>query len=166
MEKKKEKLRHTLWRKVGQVFKKILFALLNPHFLLCFFTAWMITNGWSYVFLGLGALFHIKWMTAIGGAYLGLLWLPFTPEKILTCFISIGLLRWWFPKDEKTLLLLREMFHGAKEDFRHMCARFRAFRLRRRCRRLYKRGQAQWRRIQKQRKSGRVIPAAQERKYK
>ena len=56
--------------------KRIMF---NPRLLLCLFIAWMITNGWSYIFFGLGTFLKIGWMQWIGGAYLSLLWLPFTP---------------------------------------------------------------------------------------
>lgn len=80
--------------------------ILNPRLLLCFGIAWMITNGWAYVLLGLGIFFDSVWMQAVGGAYLGLLWIPMTPEKIITVAISIFLLRVLFPKDEKTLGVL------------------------------------------------------------
>ncbi len=74
----------------------------------------MITNGWAYVMTGLGALFKIPWMIAVGGAYLAALWVPFTPEKILTVFISIWLLKILFPKDQKTLAVLIEMKEKVK----------------------------------------------------
>lgn len=80
---------------------------LNPRLLLCLFIAWMITNGWSYVFFGIGMLLKIHWMRIIGGAYMSLLWLPFTPEKLLTVLIAIGLLRLFFPQDQYTLGVLR-----------------------------------------------------------
>ena len=84
--------------------------LLNPRLLLCFGIAWMITNGWSYVFLGIGVWFGIPWMMAVGGAYLAFLWLPATPEKVVTVAIAMLLLRWLFPKDEKTLGVLRKLY--------------------------------------------------------
>lgn len=83
--------------------------ILNPRLLLCFGIAWMITNGWSYVFLGLGLWLDIEWLTAVGGAYLAFLWLPVSAEKVVTVAISMALLRWLFPKDEKTLGLLRKL---------------------------------------------------------
>ena len=102
----KEKLKHWL--------KKILWLLLNPRLLLCLLIAWMITNGWSYIFIAVGAFFQIKWMFWIGTAYGGFLWFPFTPEKILTVIIAIFLLRVFFPKDEKTLGVLKDMLHRFK----------------------------------------------------
>lgn len=96
----------------------ILQFLLNPRFLLCFGLAWMITNGWSYVMLGLGMLLDIGWMIAVSGAYLAFLWLPISPEKIVTVAISIELLRKLFPNDERTLKILREMYASLKHQFR------------------------------------------------
>jgi len=99
-------------------FKRFIVALLqfilNPRLLLCFGIAWMITNGWSYVFLGLGLWLDIEWLMAVGGAYLAFLWLPVSAEKIVTVAIAMALLRWLFPKDEKTLGLLRKLYAKLK----------------------------------------------------
>ena len=65
--------------------------------------------------LGLGIHFDITWMAALGGAYLGVLWIPFTPEKILTVIIAFGILRLIFPKDEKTLAIIEGEFRRLKE---------------------------------------------------
>ena len=93
-----------------QIFLKTLLQfLLNPRLLLCLGIGWMITNGWSYLCLALGIRFDIPWMIAVASAYLAFLWFPFTPEKIVTVAIAIFLLRWWFPHDEKTLGVLRQL---------------------------------------------------------
>ena len=89
--------------------KMILQCVLNPRFLLCFSIAWMITNGWSYVMFALGTFLDISWMVAVGGAYLAFLWLPISPEKIVTDAIAMALLRWLFPNDEKTLGILKKL---------------------------------------------------------
>lgn len=88
--------------------KKIAAFILNPRLLLCVGIAWMITNGWSYVLMGIGTFLRIGWMIALSGTYLAFLWFPFTPEKIITAVISIFLLKRLFPKDEKTLAVLIE----------------------------------------------------------
>ncbi len=98
--------------------KKVLQFLLNPRLLLCVAIAWMITNGWSYVMFGFGTYFEIGWMIAVSGAYLAFLWVPISPEKIVTFAIAIWLLRFLFPNDTKTLGVLRELYHKAKEAFR------------------------------------------------
>ena len=81
--------------------------LLNPRLLLCLAIAWMITNGWSYVMFGLGMLMKIHWMRVVGGAYMSFLWLPFTPEKLVTVVLAIGLMRLLYPWDRRTLGVLR-----------------------------------------------------------
>ena len=95
--------------------KKILQFIVNPRLLLCIVIAWLITNGWSYLMFGLGTYFKIHWMTALSGAYLAFLWLPVSPEKIVNFAISIALLRWLFPKDEKTLAVLKDLYGKAKQ---------------------------------------------------
>ena len=84
--------------------------------LLCFGLAWIITNGWSYIMLGVGTYLDIGWMIAISGAYLAFLWLPITPEKIVTIAIAIVILRILFPNDQKTLAVLKSMREKIKES--------------------------------------------------
>ena len=99
--------------KIKKWIKTVIGFILNPRLLLCFGIAWMITNGWAYIVLGLGIFLNSVWMQAIAGAYLGLLWIPMTPEKIITVAISIFLLRILFPKDEKTLGVLIDIKNKA-----------------------------------------------------
>ena len=94
--------------------KKFLLFISNPRLLLCVAVAWMITNGWSYVMMGMGTYFGIGWMIAVSGAYLAFLWFPFSPEKLATLAIALALLRWLFPKDQKTLAVLYDMRNKAK----------------------------------------------------
>ena len=101
-----EKLKHNL--------KKTWQFIANPRLLLCFLIGWLITNGWSYIMFGIGTYCEINWMVAVSGAYLAFLWLPISPEKIVTCAIAIALLRWLFPQDQKTLAVLRGWYEKAK----------------------------------------------------
>ncbi len=94
--------------------KTLLLFITNPRLLLCIFIAWMITNGWSYIMFGIGMYFEIEWMTAVSGAYLAFLWLPVSPEKLVTFAIAIALLKLWFPDDKKTLAILKQLHHKAK----------------------------------------------------
>lgn len=82
---------------------------LNPRLLLCFGIGWMITNGWAYVATALGLWWDIDWLLGVGAAYLTALWIPFTPEKIITVIIAIFLLKKLFPNDKKTLERLYKM---------------------------------------------------------
>lgn len=93
---------------------KTLQFLLNPRFLLCFGIGWIITNGWSYLMLGFGIYWNIGWMIAVASAYLAFLWLPISPEKIVTFAIAIGLMKLLFPRDEKTLGMLIKGYKKAK----------------------------------------------------
>lgn len=101
-----DKLKHNL--------KKTLQFIANPRLLLCLAIAWLITNGWSYILFSIGTYYEINWMVAVSGAYLAFLWLPISPEKLVTCAIAIALLRWLFPGDQKTLAVLRGWYEKAK----------------------------------------------------
>ena len=107
--------KETIKRKLKYYLKIAVQFVLNPRLLLCFGIAWMITNGWSYVLFGLGTYFGIGWMVAVGGGYMAFLWIPATPEKIVTVAISIALLRFFFPNDEKTLGMLKKLRIKYKE---------------------------------------------------
>lgn len=90
---------------------------LNLRFLLSFGIAWMITNGWAYIFIIIGTKYKIDWMFNIGFFYQAFLWLPFTPEKLITIPLAIFLhTKILTFKDEKTKKLLDEMYIEAKKD--------------------------------------------------
>ncbi len=61
-------------------------------FAFCFAIAWMITKGWAYVALAIGTLLRLRYVIWISSGYLTFLWLPFTPEKIITVAISCRLM--------------------------------------------------------------------------
>jgi len=100
--------------KLKQNLKKTWQFIANPRLLICFLIGWLITNGWSYVMFAVGTICEIEWMIAVSGAYLAFLWLPISPEKLVTCAIAIALLRWLFPNDQKTLAVLRGWYEKAK----------------------------------------------------
>ncbi len=114
MAKKIQSIKTKLWCFI----KKWAGILLNPRMLLCLGIAWMITNGWSYVFVALGIWLDIPWMVITGTAYMSFLWIPFTPEKIITIIIAIFLLKAIFPKDEKTLGTLKKELKALKVAFK------------------------------------------------
>ena len=100
--------------KIKDIAKKAIMFVINPRLLICVGIAWLITNGWSYIMLALGTYFKIGWMIAVASGYLTFLWLPISPEKIVTVAIAIVLLRFLFPRDEKTLGILRDMHEKLK----------------------------------------------------
>lgn len=107
-----------LKEKTKRLIKTVLEFCLNPKLLLCFGIAWLLTNGWSYIMLSIGTWLDIKWMMAVSGAYMAALWIPFTPEKIITVIIAIALLRLFFPNDQKTLKKLKDLKQSAKSAWK------------------------------------------------
>lgn len=105
----------TLGRRIKDKLLKLLALIFNPHLLLCFGIGWMITNGWAYVFVGVGTFLQSPWMLSVGTVYLTALWFPFTPEKIITLAIAIWLLSVLFPNDKRTLAVLREELQKVKD---------------------------------------------------
>ncbi len=77
--------------------------ILNWRFLICFGIGWLITNGWSYLLLGIGTLTQTGWMIAVASAYLAFLWLPISPEKVVTVAIACFLVQRLFPKHNQVL---------------------------------------------------------------
>lgn len=63
--------------------------------------AWIITNGWSYVFVVIGPKLGIPWMTWVGGVWIGFLWAPTTIEKPVTLWIAGKLYKIVLRKDFK-----------------------------------------------------------------
>lgn len=73
----------------------------------------MITNGWSYVFVAVGASAKIGWMWKIGVVYQGILWMPWTAEKVVTVAIAVVLYKWWFHTTPN--IPREEMNHGKRK---------------------------------------------------
>lgn len=93
--------------------------LLNPHLVICFALAWIITNGWAYIGLGIGTYYEYKWLIAISATYLAILWSPLCAEGILTFVIAIFLMQKIFPNDEKTLKIIKVYFRRYKVRLSH-----------------------------------------------
>jgi len=64
------------WR----VYKAEIKPYLKPTLFISFALAWFGTNGWAYVLAAIGS----GWARAVAITYLSILWLPFTPEKLIT----------------------------------------------------------------------------------
>ena len=96
--------------------KLFLKRLCNWRFLVCFLIAWMITNGWAYFFIGFGTFCNIGWMLAIGSTYMAFLWMPFTPEKLITIPIALFLLKILFPKQKELHKKMQEENEKIKKE--------------------------------------------------
>lgn len=70
---------------------------LKPSIIISFGIAWFITNGWSYLFLFIGTPLLRK----IALSYVAMLWLPFTPEKLITIPLALFIQRRLFVNDSK-----------------------------------------------------------------
>lgn len=90
----------------------------NWKFLISFGLAWFITNGWAWLGLIIGNIFHLDVMVGICGSYMAFLWLPFTPEKIITIPLAIWFQTLFFKRDKKLRLQLEDMKKEAVKDFR------------------------------------------------
>jgi len=64
------------WR----VYKAEIKPFLKPTLAISFLIAWFLTNGWAYLLVAIGS----GWLRGLALTYIGLLWLPFTPEKLIT----------------------------------------------------------------------------------
>ncbi|MGM9626231.1 MAG: hypothetical protein ACI3XM_11070 [Eubacteriales bacterium] len=113
-ENEKIKRVRPFFRRLKPYIKTMLLCVTNPRLLLCLGIAWFVTNGWSYVLMAVGTFFQIEWMMAVAGAYLAFLWLPVSPEKIVTLALAVFLLKRLFPQDKKTLGVLHELHMKAK----------------------------------------------------
>lgn len=89
----------------------------NWKFLISFGLAWMITNGWCYVGLTIGFAFDINWLKAVCGTYAGILYLPFTLEKLITIPLAMWFQRILFKRDEKLKKQFEEMKAQAVSDW-------------------------------------------------
>lgn len=106
--------------------KNYLRPFLSWRFLICFFLSWFVTNGWSYIFIIIGLVFDINWIFNVGAGWQAFLWMPFTPEKLVTIPMAM-----WFNfklfKDEKTTGLLNDMLGQAKADWQKAKAALKRF---------------------------------------
>lgn len=103
--------------------KNYLRPFLKWKFALCFFIAWFIINGWSYIFILIGSLCDITWMLNSGAGWQAFLWLPGTPEKL----VLIPMAMWFnakFIHDEKTHTDLAEMRKQALADWKKFTGLF------------------------------------------
>lgn len=113
-------MKESLKQKIKYWIKTVVEFILNPRLLLCFGIAWIITNGWAYITAFIGVRLGIDWLAAVAGGYLAALWIPFTPEKIITVILAIFLLKLLFPHDKKTLKKLHNMKEKAKTEIKNL----------------------------------------------
>lgn len=67
--------------------------------------AWLITNGWCYIFIALGPQLGWRWMTIAGSTWAVILWMPFTIEKPITIAIAIWIHKKLFIKRNSNVII-------------------------------------------------------------
>jgi len=109
-----------LWNKL----KIYLKPFCSWKFLISFGSAWLVTNGWCYIFIVLGPILEWHWMTAVGSAYAAFLYFPFTVEKLVTIPLAIFIHTMLFRNDTKTRQQLDTMYDEAKADWNKIKNKF------------------------------------------
>ena len=77
---------------MSKLFNKIktyISPFLNWRILIIYLPIWFIMSGWTYLFIYLGTRHHISWMLAAGTFWATVLWLPITPEKLITIPLTL-----------------------------------------------------------------------------
>ena len=69
--------------------KTYISPFLNWRILIIYVPIWFIMSGWTYLFIYLGTRHHVGWMLAAGTFWATVLWLPFTPEKLITIPLTL-----------------------------------------------------------------------------
>lgn len=91
---------------------------LNWRFLISYFIPFMLVNGWAWIGFFLLPIIGSNWFTIASSTWLGILWLPATPEKLITIPAAIFIHTKLFgKKDPKTRQQLDDMYLEAKLDF-------------------------------------------------
>ena len=110
-----------LWTKI----KTYISPFLNWRILVIYVPIWFIMSGWTYLFIYLGTRHHISWMLAAGTFWATILWLPITPEKLLTIPLTLWIYIRWRNKEDTVSNELQNMLVEAKQDWNNTVAWFR-----------------------------------------
>ena len=89
----------------------------NIRFLISFGLAWMITNGLWYILAFAPIKWLPSWLVWFSRSYIAFLYLPFTPEKLVTIPIAIFFLTKLFKNHPKTRMQLDDLLLQAKNDW-------------------------------------------------
>ena len=95
--------------------KTYISPFLNWRILIIYLPIWFIMSGWTYLFIFLGTKYGVGWMLAAGTFWATVLWLPFTPEKLITIPLTILVYVKLFGHKESEKL--ERMLVEAKQDW-------------------------------------------------
>lgn len=102
---------------------KYLKPFTNIKFAISFGLAWTITNGIWYAFAFI-PMDLPEWLVWFSVSYIAFLYLPFTPEKLVTIPIAIFIHWLLFRNDIKTRKQLDDMYAQAKSDWQKIKNKF------------------------------------------
>ena len=107
-----------LWTKI----KTYISPFLNWRILVIYVPIWFLMSGWTYLFIYLGTKHGVGWMLAAGTFWATILWLPFTPEKLitipLTLYLYVKLFGSGNEKLERMLVEARRDWEATKRWFK------------------------------------------------
>lgn len=115
-----------------KIIKKILIYI-RPfckwQFLISYFIPFMIVNGWAWIGFFLSPIIGLNWFTISATTWLAILWLPCTPEKLITIPLALWIHTKLFGKKGKTHYQLVRMYAEAKKDWENIKAKFRRIKM-------------------------------------
>lgn len=112
------KIKQLLQIRAEHLLKKIktyIAPFLNWRILIIYVPIWFIMSGWTYLFIYLGTKHGVGWMLAAGTFWATVLWLPITPEKLITIPLTLYLYVKLFGHKESEKL--ERMLVEAKSDW-------------------------------------------------
>lgn len=109
-------------RKLFNKIKTYISPFLNWRILIIYVPIWFIMSGWTYLFIFLGTKYGVGWMLAAGTFWATVLWLPFTPEKLITIPLTLFIYVKWVghgdPKLERLMVEAKSDWEATKRWFR------------------------------------------------
>lgn len=87
----KQVYRH--FQDLRQLFVTYIKPFLTWRILVCYLPFWFLATGWAWVFSAIGR----GWLRGAAITWLGILWLPICPEKVVTIPLAIWLHKKLFP---------------------------------------------------------------------
>ena len=97
----------------------------NWRFLVSYSIPFMVVNGWAWIGVILIPVIGMNWFTSASLSWQAILWLPCTPEKLITIPATIFIQTRLFKNDKKTKAQLEEMYAEAKKDWQTIKNKFR-----------------------------------------
>ena len=102
-----------IWTKILTYLK----PFLDWKFLVSYLIPFSLINGWAWIGTILMPIIGSNWFTIAASTWLAILWMPCTPEKLITIPMAIWIHHLLFKNDKKTKIKMQKMYDEAKKDF-------------------------------------------------